>query len=342
MGIIIYSAIMRFLLLPALVGLLQAEVVVKQLHIQEHGTEYTQTITLDYERNIQTLEVPAHNNIVHSKTIFDFNQGVLFESHPESNTCYMKDIPAGVLSMERFAAFLDKKTEAVVAEKQVTKRRAYKTTTLVTPHQLSSMAQEVVAECGKSTVFQVEPVPEEELEISYRKAPKSLAEVFSMGCQMAESCLWQTCQVGSDSCWWTVNCDVDEHDCDETLEHSSVIHECANGHAGDCQVSCRPCYNMQCPGCAASWEGCRPTFDSQGVGQCPENPELGKNCGRIYCPMHPDVAGAAWECPGAGDAPAKVEEGQTCVLWCPDHQFGGMITCTHDATWDEGSLIGCH
>ena len=63
--------------------------------------------------------------------------------------------------------------EAVVAEKQVTKRRAYKTTTLVTPHQLSSMAQEVVAECGKSTVFQVEPVPEEELEISYRKAPKS-------------------------------------------------------------------------------------------------------------------------------------------------------------------------
>ena len=65
---------MRFLLLAALVGLLQAEVVVKQLHIQEHGTEYTQTVTLDYERNIQILEVPAHNNIVHSKTIFDFTQ----------------------------------------------------------------------------------------------------------------------------------------------------------------------------------------------------------------------------------------------------------------------------
>merc|ERR1711964_861292 len=77
-----YSAIMRFLLLAALVGLLQAELVVKQLHIQEHGTEYTQTITLDYERNIQTLEVPAHNNIVHSKTIFDFNQGVLFGVSP--------------------------------------------------------------------------------------------------------------------------------------------------------------------------------------------------------------------------------------------------------------------
>ena len=42
-------------------------------------------------------------------------QGVLFESHPESNTCYMKDIPAGVLSMERFAAFLDKKTVSCVS-----------------------------------------------------------------------------------------------------------------------------------------------------------------------------------------------------------------------------------
>ena len=84
---ILYSAIMRFLLLPALVGLLQAEVVVKQLHIQEHGTEYTQTITLDYERNIQTLEVPAHNNIVHSKTIFDFNQ-VCLKACLVENCCF--------------------------------------------------------------------------------------------------------------------------------------------------------------------------------------------------------------------------------------------------------------
>jgi len=333
---------MKALLLAGLLGVLHAEVVVKHLTLQEGGAEYTQTVTLDFERNIQILEVPAHNNIVHSKTIFDFNQGVLFESHPEASTCYMKDIPEGVVSMQKFAAFLDRKTEPVAAEKEVTKRRAYKTTTMVTPHQLSSMAQEVVAECGNSNVFQVEPVAEQDFDISYRRAPKSLAEVFSMGCNMADSCLWQTCQVGSDSCWWTVNCDVSETDCDETLEHSSVIHECANGGHGDCQISCRPCYNMQCPGCAAAWEGCRPTFDSSGVGQCPEDPELGKNCGRIYCPMHADVPGGAWECPGAGDKPAKVEEGQTCVLWCPDHQFGGMITCTHEASWDESSLVGCH
>merc|ERR1711962_622576 len=280
-------------------------------------------------------------NLVHSKTIFDFNQKVMFESHPERKVCYMKDIPEEVVSLERFASFLDKKQGPVTASKEHTTRRAYKTTSKLARHQLSIMPQEVIAECGESTVYHVKPIPVEELEISYQRAPKSLAEVFSgtMACHMADSCLWQTCQVGSDSCWWTVNCDVNEHDCDETLDHSSVIHECADGQAGDCQVSCRPCYNMQCPGCAASWEGCRPTFDSQGVGQCPENPELGKNCGRIYCPMHPDVAGAAWECPGAGDQPAKVEEGQTCVLWCPDHVFGGMITCAHDATWTRVLLL---
>merc|ERR1711962_1823864 len=160
------STIMRFLLLAALVGLLQAEVVVKQLHIQEHGTEYTQTVTIDYERNIQILEVPAHNSISHSKTIFDFNQGVLFESLPESNTCFMMDIPAGVPSVERFAEFLDQETEPVAAVNQVKKRRAYKTTARVTPHHFSSMTREVVTECGKSNVFQVEPVLEEDLGIS--------------------------------------------------------------------------------------------------------------------------------------------------------------------------------
>merc|ERR1712212_1395190 len=68
------STMMKALLLVALVGLLRAEVVVKHLQVHEGATDYTRTVTLDFERNIQILEVPAHNNIVHSKTIFDFNQ----------------------------------------------------------------------------------------------------------------------------------------------------------------------------------------------------------------------------------------------------------------------------
>ena len=58
--------------------------------------------------------------------------------------------------------------------------------------------------------------------------------------------------------------------------------------------------------------------------------------------MHADVPWGAWECPGAEAGAAKVEEGQTCVLWCPDHVFGGMITCMHDSTWNDGALTGCN
>ena len=58
--------------------------------------------------------------------------------------------------------------------------------------------------------------------------------------------------------------------------------------------------------------------------------------------MHPDVPGATWECPGAGCHPARIEEGQSCALWCSEHQYGGMITCAHDNTWDETFLTGCH
>ena len=105
-----------------------------------------------------------------------------------------------------------------------------------------------------------------------------LAEVVSRGCQMPESCLWQTCQVGSYSCWWTLDCDASGNDC--YLMHTSQIHECANDHDEDCQIGCTPCFNMECPDCLASWEGCQPTFDSMHVGQCPNDPELGKTCGK--------------------------------------------------------------
>ena len=62
-----------FILLNIFISCLLAESVVKQLTIQEDGMEYTQTVTLDFERNIQILEVPSHHNIIHSRTIFDFN-----------------------------------------------------------------------------------------------------------------------------------------------------------------------------------------------------------------------------------------------------------------------------
>jgi len=340
---------MKHILLAALAGLLHAEVVVKHLHIHEGEVDYTQTVTFDYNRNIQILEVPAHNSIVHSKTIFDFNQGVLFESHPERNICYMKDIPEGVVSMDSFAAFLDKNNDTIIASQQKTTKRAYKTTKKIAPHQLSSMASEVVAECAGSTVFQVQPARPEEFALSYSRAPKSLADAFLAGkeeCQMEDNCLWQTCQVGSsDSCWWTVNCGANEDNCDETLEHNQILHDCAGESNQDCQVYCTPCFNLQCPGCQSYWDnGCKPGMQGQTIDACPADPALGKDCGKLYCRKHDEISGGKWNCPGDEPDAGRIEEDHTCLLMCDSGEFGGMITCKskdRNTYWDESGLVGC-
>merc|ERR1711872_82806 len=348
MGTFTHILIMKYILLAALAGLLHAEVVVKHLRIHEGEVDYTQTVTFDYDRNIQILEVPAHNSIVHSKTIFDFNQGVLFESHPERNTCYMKDIPEGVVSMDSFAAFLEKKTDTIISSQQKTTRRAYKTTKKITPHQLSSMASEVVAECAGSTVFQVQPVRPEEFEVSYSRAPKSLADAFLAGndeCHMQDACLWQTCKVGSDSCWWTVNCEMNENHCDETLEHNSIIHECAGPTNQDCQIHCTPCFNLQCPGCQGAWDdGCKLGFEEEKIFACPADPALGKDCGLVYCRRHDNIDGGKWDCPGDAADAGRFQEDHTCLLWCDAGPFGGSITCKSNngnPFWDESKLLGC-
>jgi len=332
---------MKSLILLALFGLLHAEVVVKELHIHEGGTFYTQTITLDFDRNIQILEVPAHNHIVHSKTIFDFNQGVMIESHPEAKLCYMKDIPVGIVSMDKFGRFLDDKKGTIEASKEHTTRRAYKTITKVTHQQLSALATEVVMECAGSTTYLAQPMPVEDIEISYSRAPNSLGDLFrDDGCAMPAKCLWQTCVYGSDSCWWTVNCnDVNDYECSGALEHSSIIHNCPND---ECNINCKPCFNTKCPGCPEVWDDCHGTFDAGGVPACPDDPVLGKDCGQVFCPMYEDIPGGEWNCPGADPGAPKIKAGQTCMLFCPGNQFSGSITCQDDGSWMEAGVLKCN
>ena len=61
-------------ILALLPGLLAAEVIQRSLQIEEGGTSYTQTVTFDFDNRVQIIDVPAHNNIVHSRSHFYFNQ----------------------------------------------------------------------------------------------------------------------------------------------------------------------------------------------------------------------------------------------------------------------------
>ena len=42
--------------------------------IKEGLATYNQTVTVDFENQLQVIEVPAHNNVVHSKSFFYFNK----------------------------------------------------------------------------------------------------------------------------------------------------------------------------------------------------------------------------------------------------------------------------
>ena len=108
------------LCLPALVT---AETIHRSLQVEEGGTSYTQTITFDFDNRLQIIDVPAHNNIVHSRSHFYFNQvllsshilpvtlfqGKVVESHPDRGNCYVKPLPVGIAPMEKLASVLGKR-----------------------------------------------------------------------------------------------------------------------------------------------------------------------------------------------------------------------------------------
>ena len=113
----------KLIILSFLPILLKAKVLKRTLEILEHGTIYTQTVTFDFEKMIQIIDVPAHNNIVQSRTIFDFNQviiyiyllhilvlqGMMVEAHPWSQHCYLKAIPETMANMEQMLRGLSKR-----------------------------------------------------------------------------------------------------------------------------------------------------------------------------------------------------------------------------------------
>merc|ERR1712080_166835 len=105
----------------------QANVVTRHLDVVEGKANYRQTVTIDYDKNIQIVEVPAHNHIIHSKTIFDFNKGKLFESHPEQKTCFVRDIPEGTADLKTFDEYLQKKTVKLIANKEKRVQKAFET-----------------------------------------------------------------------------------------------------------------------------------------------------------------------------------------------------------------------
>ena len=97
----------------------------------------------------------------------------------------------------------------------------------------------------------------------------------SGSCAFPADCLWQTCWVGSDSCFWTVNCPANDNECDDMIHNSDF-------HVNDDPITCKACFNTACPGCEESWEnGCENGAEmGHGIAAC-ENGDVqeGWDCG---------------------------------------------------------------
>merc|ERR1712210_249359 len=107
-------------ILLCLPALLTAETIHRSLQVEEGGTSYTQTITFDFDNRLQIIDVPAHHNIVYSRSHFYFNQGKVVESHPDRGNCYVKPLPVGIAPMEKLASVLGKrKASPIQARRRV-------------------------------------------------------------------------------------------------------------------------------------------------------------------------------------------------------------------------------
>merc|ERR1711934_204809 len=103
------GTVKMFTILLCLPALLTAETIHRSLQVEEGGTSYTQTITFDFDNRLQIIDVPAHHNIVHSRSHFYFNQGKVVGSHPDRGNCYVKPLPVGIAPMEKLASVLGKR-----------------------------------------------------------------------------------------------------------------------------------------------------------------------------------------------------------------------------------------
>merc|ERR1712002_78494 len=98
-------------------------------------------------------------------------------------------------------------------------------------------------------------------------------------CELSEICLWQYCNVGCESHWVTVVCDIEDDGCNDTFDTNSG--RCMGCTNVECMTRCGPCVDIACPGCLEQWEECQdnPLFGPNFYPASPEDPFIGGNCG---------------------------------------------------------------
>jgi len=315
-----------------------AETTTTYLSIKEGLATYNQTVTFDFENQLQVIEVPAHNNIVHSKSFFYFNQATLVEARPEIGVCYIKPIPETAPPINTFAnTLLNRRAEVELLAKNspITKRFFLRSVPLDLSV-LEGMPQ-AMEECRERDIFEAnEILGSEEDGRFFFQSPVEMSSRLKIEdgkCPFPNSCIWQTCTVGDSSCYWTANCPMGDQQCED------MIHN-ANFEVNGDPISCDVCFNTYCSRqCRSTWEECNKGSDLPNeMQECTNNATIGNFCGHETCtwPNEKKFMGRV-DCPQDKVEDGLVLAGNTCTLTCLDGHPGGYLKCEEDGTYEDNT-----
>jgi len=334
---------MWFLLLFTLAGSLATNVEKRSIEIHEKGAVYQQTMTFDFERNVQIIHVPAHNDIAESTTIFDFNKGVFVESQPSDLRCYVKKIPSTMATMKQNLMGLNKRKELRMeildASSAPLLAKYFVTTEELQREDLTVL--EMREECRGHQVFKVEEIDVSlgiRSRTSFGPVPANQSLTGAPGqenCRFSDKCMWQTCYFGKDSCFWTVSCPNGDVNC------GHMIHN-GNFHVNGNPLTCKACFNTVCNNddvnCYDEWHNkCDDGAKLEhAIPECSNEEDAGNDCGVLHCPVPSDEdtwkgGNGTFSCPQDKDHAAYVLDGHMCMFTCADGFPGGFITCLADS-----------
>jgi len=328
-------------LLAFLPFLLEAKLLQRTVDIVEHGTAYTQTVTFDFDEKLLTIDVPAHNNIVQSRTMFDFNQGMMVEAQPWIQHCYLKEMPENMPTMEQMLKGLTKRENGPFnATNAKVVKKVFGHYEEINPTVLGH--DDLIKECEDYTVVRVSQL-DHDLP-TMKVSPMQAADSFSdtAGCEFHGECIYQTCQYGTDSCFWTVTCSANDEWCDDMVHNQ-------NFHDNDTPIHCEMCFNTQCHNdnynCKYDWEhNCDAGAElDHKLPECSNDADLGNDCGAPRCDDPNTIPADHWkgnqgnrDSPGTFDCPQDEDHigyvlaGNMCIFTCGDGRNGGFVRCEDD------------
>jgi len=332
-----------FTLLALLPFLLEAKLLQRTVDIVEHGTAYTQTVTFDFDEKLLTIDVPAHNNIVQSRTMFDFNQGMMVEAQPWIQHCYLKEMPENMPTMEQMLKGLTKRENGPFnATNAKVVKKVFGHYEEINPTVLGH--DDLIKECEDYTVFSMSQL-DHDLP-AMKVSPLQSADSYSDNCFFHSQCIWQTCYVGSTSCFWTVTCPMGDEYCDDMI-HNNNFHD-----NGGNMLHCDVCFNTQCDNaqynCLHDWEvNC-----NYGAGMehhmevCSNDADIGNDCGVAMCDDPATFPADHWkgnqghspgtfDCLQDKDHKGHVLAGNVCTFTCGDGGNGGLVMCNDDGSYQD-------